>query len=226
VRKYAWVMLIVFVASIASLSISQPVGATEANKETKVFELVDKAVNYMDLKQYQKAIDLLKQAIELDPDKAYLHKMLGNLYLMSRQYQKAAEELEQAVRLAPDDSYAHSALGASYMWLQRNQEADEELKKAINLDPDNTHAHRVLGVLYISIARHLKTAQERFVQYQKAVEEFILAVKLNPNDAYAHFNLGAAYILLGDKSSALEEYKILKNLDEGFANKLFKLIYK
>ena len=42
----------------------------------------------------------------------------------------------------------------------------------------------------------------------------------------AHYNLGVVYLETGDKSSAIEEYKILKTLDPELANKLFNLINK
>jgi hypothetical protein len=46
------------------------------------------------------------------------------------------------------------------------------------------------------------------------------------NFALAHYNLGVVYLATGDKSSALEEYKILQTLDAAKANELFKLINK
>ena len=42
----------------------------------------------------------------------------------------------------------------------------------------------------------------------------------------AHYALGITYVVTGDKSSALEEYKILKTLDTEKANELFKFISK
>ena len=44
--------------------------------------------------------------------------------------------------------------------------------------------------------------------------------------AEAHYDLALDYLFLGDKGSALEDYKILKDLDKEKANKLFNLIYK
>ena len=38
--------------------------------------------------------------------------------------------------------------------------------------------------------------------------------------------LSIAYLMLNDRGSALEQYKILKNLDTELANKLFNKIYK
>jgi len=34
------------------------------------------------------------------------------------------------------------------------------------------------------------------------------------------------YLVLGDRGSALDEYKIIKGLDKDLANELFNLIYK
>jgi len=42
----------------------------------------------------------------------------------------------------------------------------------------------------------------------------------------AHYNLGVAYLNVRDKSSALDQYKILKDLDKDSANELFNLIYE
>jgi len=41
-----------------------------------------------------------------------------------------------------------------------------------------------------------------------------------------HLNLGMTYLQMGDKGSALEEFKILKDLDKEMANRLFNLIYE
>ena len=40
----------------------------------------------------------------------------------------------------------------------------------------------------------------------------------------AHYGLGLVYLMIDDKDSALEEYKILKDLDKDLASKLLKLI--
>ena len=41
----------------------------------------------------------------------------------------------------------------------------------------------------------------------------------------AHFNLGTALLQKGDKTGALDEYKILKKLDKETADNLFNKIY-
>jgi tetratricopeptide (TPR) repeat protein len=63
-------------------------------------------------------------------------------------------------------------------------------------------------------------------RYSKAIEAFKQAIRINPNDAEAHYGLGMTYYVANDISSALEEYKILKNLNPELADELFNLIYE
>ena len=50
--------------------------------------------------------------------------------------------------------------------------------------------------------------------------------EIKPDDAEAHSLLGACYLLDGNRGSAFEQYKILKNLNKDFANELFNFIYR
>ncbi|GEM_PF-6180548 len=55
----------------------------------------------------------------------------------------------------------------------------------------------------------------------------ILTYKNKDSEGGRVFNcLGSAYLALGDKNSALDQYKILKDLNKFLAHKLFNLIYK
>ena len=58
------------------------------------------------------------------------------------------------------------------------------------------------------------------------IESGWLKSKVRPDYGEAHYNLGIAYMGVGKKQAALEQFKILKNLDRDFADKLFNLIYK
>ena len=72
-----------------------------------------------------------------------------------------------------------------------------------------------LGAAYF----HTGRIEEAIVSYKQAL-------RLKPSLAVARLNLGMSYLRLGDKGSAIEEYKILKELDKELANRLFNLIYE
>jgi tetratricopeptide (TPR) repeat protein len=63
-------------------------------------------------------------------------------------------------------------------------------------------------------------------RYPSAITALKTAIKLNPRHADAHYMLGLAYIVVEDKASALDEYAILKRLDNAQAQELFKRIYQ
>jgi Flp pilus assembly protein TadD len=62
--------------------------------------------------------------------------------------------------------------------------------------------------------------------YPEASAAFKAAIRLSPDDPRMHLGLGKAYVNMGEKASALEEYKILMKLNPDMANSLFDVIYK
>ncbi len=62
--------------------------------------------------------------------------------------------------------------------------------------------------------------------FQAAIEAYKQVIRLAPEDAEAHYYMGMALIGLGDRATAFEEYKILKNLDENMADKFYSFLYK
>jgi len=63
-------------------------------------------------------------------------------------------------------------------------------------------------------------------RYSEAIEAHKQAIRIEPDYAKAHFGLGLTYLRTRDEDLALEEYRILKDLDKGLANKLFGVISK
>jgi len=74
-------------------------------------------------------------------------------------------------------------------------------------------AHSALGDAYFRLKR-----------YDEAIAAFKEAIRIKPDYAKAYYDLGVTYLQLGDKGSAMEQYKILKNLNADLANQLFNMI--
>jgi superkiller protein 3 len=125
------------------------------------------------------------------------------------------ESCREYVREFPDDYMAHFALGGAYYEAERYKEAIHAWKRSIKLNPDYAPAYFYLGLSNDRIYKH-KVARKC---YQKAI-------RIDPDYAVAHYNLGLGYLLAGDGDSAMEQYKILKNLDSELANELFNYIYR
>ena len=122
---------------------------------------------------------------------------------------------KQTLRRNPDDAVAHFNLGLAYGTLDRHKETLRAYKQAIRIDPENSGAYNNLGVTCGKLGRHTE-----------AIGAYKEAIRIKPDHAKAHFNLGLAYLVVDDKGSALEQYKIVKELDKEKGDRLFNNIYK
>ena len=169
---------------------------------------------YGKLKSHAKAIEAYIQAIRIDPDDAAAYCNLGIIYYNLGLYKDAIEAYIQAIRIDPDDANYHYNLGLAYGQLDLEEDAIEAYKQAICIDPDYSNAYSGLGASYVA-----------FGLYKYAIEAFKQAIRLEPDSISAHLGLGLMYLRIGDRNSALNEYKILKDLDINTANVLFNYIY-
>lgn len=149
------------------------------------------------------------------PDSNTSHYSQGLAFAKQKKYAEAVKAFRQAIRIKPDDANAQYYLGLAYSRLGRYTEAILAYKQGIRLRPDFAKAHYGLGVAYGKSRR-----------YTEAIAAFKQTIRIKPDDAKAHYGLGTAYFRVGDKGSALDQYRILKDLDKERANKLFNLIYK
>jgi len=164
---------------------------------------------------YEEALPYFQNAVEKDPNYADAWFYIGYCNGELGRHTEEIEAYKQAIRIKPDYAEAHYNLGAAYVSLGRYYEASEAYKQAIRIKPDDAEAHYNLGAAYVSLGR-----------YYEASEAYKQAIRLKPDWADAHYCLGLTYWLLEGRDSALQEYRILKDLDEDLANQLFNLIYK
>jgi len=150
----------------------------------------------------------------VDPDNPMPLACLGEVYANLGWADAAVDAYKKAIRLDPDIAMIHYKLGCAYFSLGRHLEAAEAHKQAIRLQPDLADAHGGLGAAYTQLER-----------LQDALHSFKEQIRREPDSALAHCGLGVAYFLLDDRGSALDEYRVLKDLDGELAATLFSLLY-
>jgi len=144
---------------------------------------------------------------------------IANLTLTKEEKTLTTEELfEQGEGEKKDFDYIWEAFSkASYfMDKEEYEKALPYLEIAIKTDIPLLKAQAYLFIGY---------CYGKLKSYTNAIEAYKQAIRINPDYALAHYNLGVTYILIGDTNAALNEYKILKELDIDKANELFDLIY-
>jgi tetratricopeptide (TPR) repeat protein len=70
---------------------------------------------------------LLKRSLEIDPDYADAHRLLGTLYFRERRYPEAIAEYERALKTNPNDASVHYHLAQSLRRTGDEARADQEL---------------------------------------------------------------------------------------------------
>ncbi len=199
------------------------------------------------LGQWREAIEAWLQVIQIDPGEAQNYLKLGLAYGQAGQFQEAIHAFKQAIQVRSNFAEAYSNLGVAYGQLNRHQEASEAFKETIRLKPDSLQAHLNLGAAYVRLGRlpeaikafqgatrikpdlvelhrFIGEAYARLGQPREAIPAFEEAVRIRPQDAEARFHLGVAYLAIGKRTLALEQYRMLRDLDEEKARQLIDRI--
>ncbi|MEA3432100.1 MAG: tetratricopeptide repeat protein [candidate division WOR-3 bacterium] len=189
----------------------------EAEKKEEQFtsaeELYSTGLTFLWTEDYEIALSYFEEAVKKNPHYAEAYFGIGYCNNKLGNWTDAAEAYNQLIRIMPDDADAHSGLGVAYVGLERYTEAVKAFKQAIRIKPDDVFALSGLGGVFCVLKR-----------YTEAIKAFKQAIRIKPDDANAHCVLGLAYLSSGDRNSALQEYKILKDLDPDLANNLFNEI--
>lgn len=171
---------------------------------------IDKAKNYIDEKEYEKAIDFLDKAIVLYPKNSQLYGLRANSYAELNQYEKAVEDYTKAINLDSQRPYSYALRGASYYYLNQYEKAVEDYTKAINLYPQETLFYIARGKAYKELKQddkmELDLIKARELLSQDNTEEENTKSQNQENDEVYYLNLGIESI---DKKKYLKAIELL-----------------
>jgi len=199
------------------------------------------------------AVDLLEQALRVDPDYAQAHAALGeafwNRYRLTNAtvwVDRAAEACRAAVKLAPDDGAGYRCLGTVYNGTGRAGEAAAELEHAKRLDPTNDATYIALGSAYenegrldlaeatyeeaVALRSHywggyswLGIFYLRHGRLEEAIENLRQVVLLAPDNHRGYSNLGVAYYSDEDWTQARRAFERSLELNPEFKSAISNL---
>jgi tetratricopeptide (TPR) repeat protein len=185
--------------------------------------------------QPEKAIALLRHAIELDPQRGTFYAELGEAYLDSpKGAPQAVKAFQDALTRMPETSYLFVRLGVAYTRMGDWEHAQEAWNKAIKLEPDNGDAQLYLARGYLAKGDmgHAKTNYEWVAKHaqgatlaeadtelgklalaqgqpDRARELFESALGASPNYAPPYFYAGK--VLLGDRTKKVQARQLFAN---------------
>jgi tetratricopeptide (TPR) repeat protein len=97
--------------------------------------------------QLDKALDMIKSAVDLRPNDGYIVDSLGWAHYRMGQYQQAVESLERAIELRPEDSTINDHLGDAYWQVGRKREATFQWAHARDLNPEKDQLPKIVDKL-------------------------------------------------------------------------------
>jgi serine/threonine-protein kinase len=134
---------------------------------------------------FQRARTAVARALELDPQLAEAHAVLGHLkYVSDYDWAGAEAELKRAIELNPNSGDAYDFYGLLLSSLERYDEAIEMQQRAYLLDP---LSHRM----------DLVTTYLRAGRYDDALRSVLRVIEVEPQLPLAHLTLGWVYLLTG-----------------------------
>jgi len=189
------------------------------------FLIQKQADAYFQIGRTDRALEVVNQLIERDPNNAQYHLVVGTQ--IYQRVQTLGEELEsnndRIYDLRNDDSAASEVESLN----TRNEEimsesddltsrAEESLVKAAELDPSNSITFNTLGILYQNKAaalfelRNMTTDNDKAAEYdelakaeaEKAMVNYETAAELNPDDTEIWATLFRIYTLLDYREKA------------------------
>ncbi|MCB4792525.1 MAG: tetratricopeptide repeat protein [Elusimicrobia bacterium] len=172
----------------------------------------EKGDDYRNKQEYEKAEEMYKRAIELNPDYDQEYFGLGHCYEVAGRYEEAEEMYEKALKLNPKSLWNNKDLGFFYLNLKRFEEAEEMFKKAIEIYPKNAQVYSDLGNCYKVEGKYEEAEKE----YKKAETMFQKVLLANPKEEEACFGLGDCYMDTARYKEAEEIYKRAIQLNLNF----------
>ncbi|MFL6276260.1 MAG: TonB family protein [Blastocatellia bacterium] len=165
----------------------------------------------------QEDIERMKQRIAETPNDAELYGELADMYVDMGQSEEALGAYRQALALEPRDVDARMGLGNVEERLGHMEAAIEVFKQVAQTSDNPKYAAmaliRLAGIYF---------GQQR---YQEVVEAYKQVATYDRDfDPRDYMWLATAYLKLGDKQSAMEQYRKLKEIDSSAAERLLKQI--
>jgi adenylate cyclase len=156
----------------------------------------------------KRAMQLLEEAIALDPEYAYAYSVLSTAHFdlvvlgasesPRESLQRAVELGEKAIALDDSNSSIHAGLTFPYIYLREYDKAISEAEKAISLSPNFAAAYWALG-----------TALSLSGRPQEAIPMFQKSLRLSPIPVHSQVLglLASSYTMLGQYEEAIATHK-------------------
>jgi tetratricopeptide (TPR) repeat protein len=157
---------------------------------------------YQKLKNYSEALNYYKKAELFEANRAWNLKKLAicNRYLNN--HQESLKYYLEVEKLEPDDLYVKTYIGHSYLDLKEYEKALEYYYKVEFLADENKKVLRPIAWCLFVLGNYTKS------------KEYYERLMVNEANKYDYMNLGHVEWCLGNRKTALKNYKLSLSRDD------------
>lgn len=225
-------------------AISALAEAARLTPQDEVIQMLLRVATYR--KEIEANLPAIRSAVAADPKNPEGHIALARRLSSLRRFEEAEAEYLEALRLDPNNGEYENALAVSYTEAAQPAKAVPYYQRA--------GAHKPHHVIFLSLGSALEqlgrldeaiTAYRRSIELKptfamsllrlgivfdalnrlpEAIEVLRQALQAEPTNVFALHTLGQVYYRTGDKTAAMQQYHILKNLDATKAADLLRII--
>ncbi len=138
----------------------------EQNTESYLRVDVRMSQAYMELQQYDKALERFNHMLNIEPDNPVVFNDRGQLYFMMQDFENALFDFHQAILLRPDYADALYNRGLVFMQKENYSEAIADLQTVIRIQPSAARPYGALAAVYAD----LKDADSMYANLERALE--------------------------------------------------------
>jgi tetratricopeptide (TPR) repeat protein len=140
---------------------------------------------------HDKRVELLRQAIAVNPANPEAHFLLGESSISASDYPAAIRHLTDATRLDPSFGPAWRQLGVAQSRHGALDTAVDSVRRAIAVEPNDAEAHSVLGGIYRRKARshYDSTGQYDMATLRQARDAYAEASRIDHLNTYPLMNV-------------------------------------
>ena len=170
-----------------------------------VLDYINLARGYLQEGYSERAIKPLQRALEIEPNSANVHGMLGMAYQRLSEDRLAERAFTKALTIDPGASEVRNNFGAFLFAKERYQEAYRQFELAAQdvSYPRRSRTFENMGIVAL-----------RLGDISKAKEHFTRALRLNSNLPKANLELAAIYQQQGDLFKSWQHYQAFEDVAE------------
>lgn len=215
--------------------------SADGTKIEKEHPLVIEGLQYMEEKNYEKALMQLQELLNRDPMHTHAMVALARVFIKQERYADAISWSKKALNLESNLAGAYDVLGEVYFRTSRFHDALDKCRIALIMDPTLPSPYRVIGSIFLrrgQVEKSIKVLEEglkwksgdilileklgaayiKAKDYQKALEYLNIAFEVDPQHPGIHFSLAVVYSNMENGQMAMHHISLAEQLYSEIGN--------